>query len=58
MNSSNSHSLSVWQCLVVYILEYKLFWLTVYKLNKFAIPKLSLFKIGRITAMCILVCKA
>ena len=58
MNSSNSHSLSVWQCLVVYILEYKLFWLTVYKLYKFAIPKLSLFKIGRITAMCILVCKA
>ena len=43
MNFSNSHSLGMWQFLVVYILEFELFWLTIYKINKLTIPKSGLF---------------
>ena len=34
MKSSNSRSLIVWECLVGYILEFKLIWLIIYKLYK------------------------
>ena len=43
MKSSNCHSLIVWQCLVGYILEFELFCIKIYKLNKFISPKSCLF---------------
>ena len=55
LKSSNCHSLILWQCLVVYSLEFKtifqtyflnLFFKTIDILNKFTIPSLVCKKIG------------
>ena len=51
MKSSNSHSLFVWECLVIYILEFKLLWLTIFKTIKCTNLNLVSFKlVGKKTA--------